>query len=363
MISAAQFQKESTFFAKGHKNPIAGDLQTLLNAYESGTTTPNRKLKLLVMMYFLCQEYFRSKDKTKKTFDPASHPKNKVVRLMRDIEQEFASAAFNAQLQAKAQGEHYKGGQLARAASAQGTELHGQYKTELLAPQKNLINKLQLNTPMKSFGMSALYQVIEQEFQEQGMQAQAAATAAHAAVAQMTLPEVLRKIHSIWSRDAHLGVPQFNFYNAAQRQAYAAVCTGGVIACNGKNPYSSQRYGRDDKVMYVLDTANHLYIADGLRVGDGSFNHSSMLAGAPVLCAGEVMVNAAGRLIYIDNNSGHYKPNTDALISAVRFLMQHWGLHPSTFQVYNKVTDHTQAGDRFWQRPDARRFVMGGARH
>lgn len=358
MISARQFQSESTFFAKGHKNPIAEDLQTLLNAYESGATTPNRKLKLLVMMYFLCQEYFRSKDKTNKAFDPASHPKNKVVRLMNDIEREFVSATFNAQLQAKAHGEHYKNGQLVRPASNNGTALSGLYKTELIAPQKKLIEKMQLSTPMKSFGMSILYQVIEQEYQMQGMQMQQAATAAHAAVAQMTLPEILLKIHSIWERDAHLGAPQFKFYNAAQRLAYEAACTGGVIACNGKNPYTTQ--GRT--VMYVLDTANHLYIADGIRVGDGSFNHSSMLAGAPVLCAGEVGVSPAGRLTYIDNNSGHYKPDTNALVGAVRFLMQHWGLHPNTFQVYNKVTDHTQPGDQFWQRPDARRFVMGGGR-
>lgn len=359
MITAKQFQKESTFFAKGHKNPIAEDLQTLLNAYESGTTTPNRRMKLLVMMYFLCQEYFRSKDKTNKPFDPSSHPKNKVVRLMHDIEQEFASATFSAQLHAKAHGEHYKNGQLVRPASNNGTALSGLYKTELIAPQQNLIDKMQLRTPMKSFGMSILYQVIEQEYQMQGMQMKQAETAAHAAVAQMTLPEILLKIHSIWERDAQLGAPQFKFYNAAQRVGYEATCTGGVIACNGQTPYSTK--GRT--VMYVLDTANHLYIADGIRVGNGSFNHSSMLAGAPVLCAGEVKVSDAGHLTYIDNNSGHYKPDTTALLGAVRFLMQFWGLHPSTFQVYNKVTDHTQQGDQFRQRPEARRFVMGGGRH
>lgn len=362
MISAAQFQKESTIFHSGHKNPIAGDLQTLLNAYEDAGTTPNRKLKLLVLMHFLCQEYFRSKDKSKKAFDPAAHPKNKVVRLMRDIEAEMVSPAFTAQLQRKAAGEHYKGGQLVRGPQPNGTALHGKYQTELIAPRKGADTKYQLQTPVKAFGMSTLYQVLEQEFQNaQGMGPQQSEAAAHAAVAAMTLPEILQKLHFIWSRDANLGVPQFDFFNAAQRQRYEVACVGGVLSCNGQTPYSSQRYGRDDKVMYILDTANHFYIADGIRVGNGAFNHSSMCAGAPVLCAGEVMVNAAGKLIYIDNNSGHYKPDSRALLDAVRFLVTQWALPAGSFDVKNMVTGAQVNGQRFMQKPTIR-LVMGSGR-
>jgi hypothetical protein len=50
------------------------------------------------------------------------------------------------------------------------------------------------------------------------------------------------------------------------------------------------------------------YIADGIRLGNGKFNHSSMLSGKRVLCAGELEINRAGKLVYIDNNSGHFKP-------------------------------------------------------
>ena len=100
-------------------------------------------------------------------------------------------------------------------------------------------------------------------------------------------------------------------------------------------------------MMYVMDLANRLYIPDGIPTGDGTFNHSSMLSGKPVLCAGTLEINNAGKLIYIDNDSGHYKPNTRALRDVVDVICNHY--HASLFgiNVMDKVTGNTVSAMKF----------------
>ncbi len=51
----------------------------------------------------------------------------------------------------------------------------------------------------------------------------------------------------------------------------------------------------------------------------GQTNHSSFCAGREVICAGTIYF-WKGQLIHIDNNSGHYAPNRQALFNAVSIL-------------------------------------------
>ncbi len=51
----------------------------------------------------------------------------------------------------------------------------------------------------------------------------------------------------------------------------------------------------------------------------GMLNHSSFVAGREVICAGNIYF-WKGQLIHIDNNSGHYKPDRNALHRAVEVL-------------------------------------------
>lgn len=51
----------------------------------------------------------------------------------------------------------------------------------------------------------------------------------------------------------------------------------------------------------------------------GQMNHSSFCAGREVICAGNIFF-WKGQLLHIDNGSGHYAPNRQALYSAVSIL-------------------------------------------
>jgi len=53
--------------------------------------------------------------------------------------------------------------------------------------------------------------------------------------------------------------------------------------------------------------------------GDAQHNHSSLNAGADVICAGEIEFQN-GMITYISNESGHYKPKPRQLQNCVNSL-------------------------------------------
>ncbi|RYF66733.1 MAG: hypothetical protein EOO22_20555 [Comamonadaceae bacterium] len=79
---------------------------------------------------------------------------------------------------------------------------------------------------------------------------------------------------------------------------------GNLIDSNYDEPWAMDKYG------------NFFY----MRLKGGvQINHSSFLAGKEVICAG-VMKIKAGKLVYLDNNSGHYKPTVQNLANAIDVL-------------------------------------------
>lgn len=341
MMTAAQFHKRKAIGKSQHKNPVSADIYTLLQAYE-GALTPNRKLKLLVLLYFLCLEYEWGKFGTKGKAPTAKQQKsNLVLKLKAEIEAEVASPWFQQQYANKLAGESYKGG-VQRAAAGPGTQLKGAYGVEAIAPQKNVANKYALNRNIPTFGMSLLTSEIESDFQlNHNMSVPQSEHAAHTLISNMTLVDLFKELHKLW-RNNNLGNMQFKFFDSAQRQQYMATFANSVWSCNGLTPYTTgQTFGGVAPKMYIMDTAHRMYIPDGIATGSGTFNHSSMLSGKPVLCAGEVKINGAGRLTYIDNNSGHYKPDTNALKDVVRVLVGEYRIPSFGVQVMDRVTNVT----------------------
>jgi hypothetical protein len=51
-------------------------------------------------------------------------------------------------------------------------------------------------------------------------------------------------------------------------------------------------------------------------------HHSSFMAGESVRCAGMIAVNDAGKVTFVSNNSGHYRPTKAQLIDFVKWLNQ-----------------------------------------
>jgi hypothetical protein len=56
---------------------------------------------------------------------------------------------------------------------------------------------------------------------------------------------------------------------------------------------------------------------------------------------GQVKINNGGKLIYIDNDSGHYKPNTRALRDVVDVICNHYHATLFGLSVMDKVTGNT----------------------
>jgi hypothetical protein len=69
----------------------------------------------------------------------------------------------------------------------------------------------------------------------------------------------------------------------------------------------------------VIDARGQLYVS--FEAEKDRVHHSSLLAGEPVLCAGELIV-FQGRLALINNQSGHYRPPPKALQRAVKTLTE-----------------------------------------
>ena len=69
-------------------------------------------------------------------------------------------------------------------------------------------------------------------------------------------------------------------------------------------------------VIYAMDNNGQLYVQPN---DANTLNHCSFLSGQPVVCAGEIEFKN-GKLVYISNGSGHYRPQTEQLRQAIRVL-------------------------------------------
>jgi len=115
---------------------------------------------------------------------------------------------------------------------------------------------------------------------------------------------------------------------------------------------------------YAIDEYGNLYTADDrvdpIRQGYGMFNHSSFTAGDNVVCAGCLNINAAGRLVHIDSNSGHYKPTRAQLKAAVAILRDDYQVDLTATAVASKE-ERPGGGIAFceWNPGHALQFLNG----
>lgn len=109
------------------------------------------------------------------------------------------------------------------------------------------------------------------------------------------------------------------------RMSYLAIAHDGVFKRpDGTEVYSAgvDMSGARCGDMWAMDRYGNFFVkAAGAIKGKGAyFNHSSFCAGTDVVCAGVCMFNKGGILVYLDNNSGHYKPDAEAVRSTLAFL-------------------------------------------
>lgn len=98
------------------------------------------------------------------------------------------------------------------------------------------------------------------------------------------------------------------YLDETQREAYRVHGRDGKLvdatgrALDGGPPDAE---GKPRRAIYSMDTAGNLYAT--FDHAKGRFHHSSFLAGGPVACAGEMVIED-GRIIELTNMSGHYRP-------------------------------------------------------
>lgn len=85
----------------------------------------------------------------------------------------------------------------------------------------------------------------------------------------------------------------------------------------------TDKISKDKKgcVAYVITLDGKLVTHEHINANEGewAYRHSTLAGGRPVLCSGLMKV-ANGKITYIDNNSGHYKPKPANLYNTVKKL-------------------------------------------
>lgn len=92
----------------------------------------------------------------------------------------------------------------------------------------------------------------------------------------------------------------------------------------------------DSQWPYAMDEYGSIYTAnDTLERGQfGMFNHSTFTAGDNVVCAGMLKINARGKLVEINNASGHYHPTEDQLKAVVAVLVEEYEISLDFLEVF-----------------------------
>lgn len=91
---------------------------------------------------------------------------------------------------------------------------------------------------------------------------------------------------------------------------------GGLQFCSGLDAATHHRLGDP----WAMDEWGNLYTSPEEKGVYSIFNHSSFAAGDLVVCAGNMIINSNGKIVRIDNVSGHYQPDPERLRAAVEIL-------------------------------------------
>jgi hypothetical protein len=150
------------------------------------------------------------------------------------------------------------------------------------------------------------------------------------------------------------------YMSKIQRLSYmVAVDTGLLVRATDSTAYDMPGTSVEDDLgagqflasvtLYACDRYGNLFVTDGnIRDAQGhsvQVNHSSMLSGNDVLCAGTISIKS-GKLRGISNQSGHYRPDTAALTAMVAFLKQE-GVTVRAAVVVDMATNTVTEGEMF----------------
>lgn len=104
----------------------------------------------------------------------------------------------------------------------------------------------------------------------------------------------------------HGGNGPVQYLSSLERQQFEIIIANGLLLnAAGEFFNTNDADGERGRAIYVLDQQGILYCSN--RYQHFKFHHSSLVAGEPVACAGEIAI-MSGMVFYLDNASGHYNP-------------------------------------------------------
>ncbi len=129
------------------------------------------------------------------------------------------------------------------------------------------------------------------------------------------------------------------YWDDATRAAHVLRVKDGKLVDAAGRPLDPDIEGHPERggfAMYAMTGDGTIYWSFDHR--PGHVHHSTLVAGAPVACAGDMTV-INGELIDVNNSSGHYRPPPRALDEMVRRLRE-MGVDMSGVEV------------KYWGQPD-----------
>jgi len=140
---------------------------------------------------------------------------------------------------------------------------------------------------------------------------------------QLSEQEFIRVMNEIGPTFAGIQT-EVKFMPKDERRNYMLIIEDGYLYSGFNQRFDTSR--SPGGYPYVIDGYGSIYSTDHTALErempmEQRFNHSSFNAGKDVVCAGMIKV-VNGRLRYIDNNSGHYKPPRRNLHSAIKLLSE-----------------------------------------
>ncbi|MFL9921683.1 hypothetical protein PQR75_41385 [Paraburkholderia fungorum] len=96
--------------------------------------------------------------------------------------------------------------------------------------------------------------------------------------------------------------------------------------------YPQSSGGEEGEAIYVCDIDGDFYVHLDTDKHAGRYQHSSLLAGQEVTCAGTIYI-VAGRVVMLSNNSGHYQPSALDLHDAMVAMEEDLDVDPKTVMI------------------------------
>jgi hypothetical protein len=109
-----------------------------------------------------------------------------------------------------------------------------------------------------------------------------------------------------------------------------------------------------DRYIFVITKKGGLYARKRVDDDGCEIKHSSFKAGKAVMCAGEIEVDANGKITSINHKSGHYMPNKFHLAEGVRWLLDNGFIKEDCRVSYNEYDHEVKDGFRV---VDAKSFL------